>query len=436
MNERLDGLVMLLQSFGVDGVDSGALLEEQKRQSRSAPKKRSQTNGISGNDAQILEIVKKLQQAQADSPKILEALQSPELLALATLAAQKNAVHAHIAPAAPAPPKRPSLDDVFDEDDNYPKIGPGYSDEISVVSEMSTPTVMRRQQIADEEYYREVKGGPGALPPIHEAFAGSRPRHIRAPILRPGMGTVGNTGKSKNMLGQVMPSRRVVPSKAAVGGGGAAAQRRLNYQMAMSKLESSGFGTQPDPVPMSPAQSTSSINSRTKPRTSSGSRSISSTGSGSGSAGGGSASGRRKLSSKPKSSKVNIDWGIADDNAWPAFEADGGHESSPDFFVDDDGFFTEDVFGANDEGAPKSRRKKVEKSKSPSRRSAEGSSGSRSKKKSSREEGEASTRKERKVKKDKDRDRDSSRRGPTSDRDSSRRGKDKDKTERRKARRE
>lgn len=435
MNERLDGLVMLLQSFGIDGVDSSALLDEQKRQSRSAPKKRSPTNGISGSDAQILEIVKKLQQAQADSPKILEALQSPELLALATLAAQKNAVHAHIAPA-PAPPKRPSLDDVFDEDDNYPKIGPGYSDEISVVSEMSTPTVMTRQQIADEEYYREVKGGPGALPPIHEAFAGSRPRNIRAPILRPGMGAVGNAGKTKNMLGQVMPSRRVVPSKAAVGGGGgAAAQRRLNYQMAMSKLESSGFGTHPEPVPMSPSQSISSSNSRSKPRTSSGSKSISSTGSGSGSASGGSASGRRKLSGKPKSSK-NIDWGVADDNAWPAFEVEDGHKSSPDFFVDDDGFFTEDVFGANDEAAPKSRRKKSEKSKSPSRRSADGSSGSRSKKKSSREEGEGSTRKERKVKKDKDRDRDSSRRGPTSDRDSSRRGKDKDKTERRKARRE
>ena len=92
VNERLNGLVNLLHVVGLDGVDPDALVKEQKRlsdakNSDSAP---SAARAQPSSDDQILEIIKKLQQAQADSPEILAALKSPELRALASLAAQKN----------------------------------------------------------------------------------------------------------------------------------------------------------------------------------------------------------------------------------------------------------------------------------------------------------------------------------------------------------
>ena len=77
-------------------------------------------------------------------------------------------------------------DDVMDDDDNYPKIGPGYSDDISVVSDMTTPTVMTRQQVAEEEHYKEVNGGPGA-----PAFAWINPRHLQT-IQQPLSGWMGH----------------------------------------------------------------------------------------------------------------------------------------------------------------------------------------------------------------------------------------------------
>ena len=155
VNEKLNGLITLLQSVGIDGLDQDALAKKKKTDS----------------DSQILDLVKKLQQAQADSPEILEALKSPELLVLAGLAAQKQGLQ------APEPPKPApsSLDDVFDvEDDNFPKIGPGYSDDISVISELSTPTVMTRQPVQDEDPGEAIQPLPG-----HDQLEALSPRRRR-----------------------------------------------------------------------------------------------------------------------------------------------------------------------------------------------------------------------------------------------------------------
>jgi len=397
VNERLNVLVSLLQSVGIDGVDSDALLGQQKRQMNGKTKKKA--DAPTSNDAQILEIVKKLQEAQASSPEILEALKSPELLALASLAAQKQGLQA----AAPAPskPSGPSLDDVMDADDNYPKIGPGYSDDISCVSELSTPTVMTRQQVAEEERYHELKAG-GHKPGV--GLAGNRlPRASRT------------TPKTKNMVGQVrsLAARRaipVIPPKA----GGAAAQRRLNYQMAMSKLESDGFAKgAPDDIasPVSPAKSANSksksVNSKdgkklrkAPSRTTSGARSI-----GSGSGGGDS-------KRKPRSVKANsgdIDWGTADGDGWLAFGDAANNSNSTELFLDSDGFFSDNVF-SNDGStgaAPSSSRSRRKKSEKGGGRSIDGSTSSGSKKKSSRdrEERKGGTRKEHRSRKDKDSER-------------------------------
>lgn len=145
VDEQLKGLVTLLQSVGIDGVESSVLVEQQKRMSKRNPKRKgkSSKNAVANNaattttsDAQILEIIKKLQQAQSDSPEILEALKNPQLLALATLAAQKQTIQGQgrSSTRGQTKPKKsgaPSLDDVIDDDDDqYPKIGPGYSDEV------------------------------------------------------------------------------------------------------------------------------------------------------------------------------------------------------------------------------------------------------------------------------------------------------------------
>jgi hypothetical protein len=47
-------------------------------------------------------------------------------------------------------------DDDFDEDAEYPMVGDGYSDELSVVSDMTTPTVVSTLEINDEEFYKDM----------------------------------------------------------------------------------------------------------------------------------------------------------------------------------------------------------------------------------------------------------------------------------------
>lgn len=449
VNDRLNGLVTLMQSVGIDGVDSDVLLEQQKRQSnsktkgnnKSMPKKKtSSTHDTTSNDAQILEIIKKLQQAQADSPEILEALKSPELLALASLAAQKQALQ------QPSKPVATSLDDVIDvDDDNYPKIGPGYSDDISCVSELSTPTVMTRQHVADEEYYGELKaGGQAPVSSIGGGLASGRlSRTARTTPNRPGVG-VGKlgAGKTKNMVGQVRPlaARRAIPPIPAIpvkaGGGGAAAQRRLNYQMAMSKLESDGF-TNPTQDTAQPISPVTSINSNLKDkklakaptRTVSGTRSI-----GSGSGGGGSKRKPRSINAKIKSNGDDIDWGMADGDGWPAFDDPKNNSSSNGFFVDNDGFFSDNKFSSNDgsvgaaPSSTKARRRRTDKSIS--LRSTDGSTSSGSKKKTHREDRGGSSRKSHRLKKEKDSERafsDDDREGSTRKSHRLKKEKDKDK---------
>eukprot|EP00529_Nitzschia_sp_RCC80_P000035 CAMPEP_0113506208 /NCGR_PEP_ID=MMETSP0014_2-20120614/35777_1 /TAXON_ID=2857 /ORGANISM="Nitzschia sp." /LENGTH=553 /DNA_ID=CAMNT_0000401671 /DNA_START=284 /DNA_END=1945 /DNA_ORIENTATION=- /assembly_acc=CAM_ASM_000159 len=264
VNERLAGLVNLLQVVGIDGVDSNAASKTQQQQGGG---------GGGGGENQILDLIRKLQQAQADSPEILAALQSPELRALATLAAAQQHVQQNQQPNSNAGGGgKKSIDDVMDDDDdNYPKIGPGYSDDISVVSDMTTPTVMTKQNVADEEQYAEVNGGPGALPPAHIGMTGvpanknaqqpARPTNIFAGgavgpgghhghqpgMMRGGVNKPNHLAggpKTKNRVGQGKPRNAIAAHTAKPHPGGAAAQRRLNYQQAMQKLQTTPSSSQ------------------------------------------------------------------------------------------------------------------------------------------------------------------------------------------------
>mmetsp|Transcript_8800 Transcript_8800/g.9374 ORF Transcript_8800/g.9374 Transcript_8800/m.9374 type:complete len:502 (+) Transcript_8800:44-1549(+) len=464
INERLNGLVNLLQVVGIDGVDTDVLVEEQKRVSSTKANGSSNKSSVArknassdmtartaassaSSDAQILEIIRKLQQAQADSPEILEALKNPELLALASLAAQKQLNQSSQVQNKEKKSLATSLGDVIDvDDDNYPKIGPGYSDDISVVSDMTMPTVMTRQRVADEEYYCEVKGGQEFIPPMHGS-RGSGPspsvRRTSRTSRSSAIGTAGG-GKTKNMVGQVRPmtsARRAIPTK--TGGGGAAAQRRQNYQMAMNKLQSTGFGKQKPPDDRnidrrnneldrtllsptkkqteffqlsSPAKSAHSNNHKensnnigsatggktrksksksvngksTTPSTTatSGTKSV-------GSSGGNSGGGKRKTSSSNKinnnsnNNDTKIDWSMSDLNGWPTFDEGNTKNNNKDVLVDNDGFFSDDVFSSNDgfDGPPTTTPRRKSKKKT-----------------SSRDNGTGSTRRTHRVKKDKDND--------------------------------
>lgn len=470
INERLNGLVNLLQVVGIDGVDSDTLVEEQKRVSSTKAKGNSNkssvarknassdttartTSSSASSDAQILEIIRKLQQTKADSPEILEALKSPELLALASLAAQKQLNQSSPVQNKGKKSLATSLGDVIDvDDDNYPKIGPGYSDDISVVSDMTMPTVMTRQHVADEEYYCEVKEGQEFLPPMHVGSEGSGPSPAVRRISRrsSAMGTTGG-GKTKNMVGQVRPmttARHAIPTKTS-GGGGAAAQRRHNYQMAMNKLQSTGFGKQKTPSDRnidrrnndldrtilsprkkqteffqlpSPTKSAHSNNlkensniigsanggktrkskrksvngkSTTPPTTAtSGTKSVGSSG--------GSSGGRRKTSSSNKNNNssnnnnTKIDWAMSDLNGWPTFDEGNTKNDNKDVLVDNDGFFSADVFSSNDgfDGL----------SPTTTPRRKRGSTPGSKKRTSSRDNGTGNSRRTHRVKKDKDND--------------------------------
>jgi hypothetical protein len=376
VNERLNGLVNLLHVVGIDGVDPNALVEEQQR---LAGQNKTDAAGAAAlsSDQQILEIIKKLQQAQADSPEILAALKSPELRALASLAAQKQGApptRAPPPPRAPEPEKKapPSLEDIMDDDDNYPKIGPGYSDDISVVSDLTTPTVMTSKHIQDEEYYKDLNGGAGSLPPMNIALGGGPAPPARPPMTIGGGHTAMGAPKKRNLVSAVHPgaSRHAIAKP-----GGAAAQRRLNYQQAMAKLQSTGdypsdksqdksymdsFSPKtpkktpkasvtgsPKPAP-DPSEFFPSIaeNKKARPRRAAGVKGRS----------------KKNLSlasqevqdaefgdSRPASSKKTgskDDWGTGGGSGWPAFDGGESSKKSKDAFGKDDAFFGTPSFGA------------------------------------------------------------------------------------------
>jgi len=163
-------------------------------------------------DPAMLEKFRQLQIIMAESPELIEAMKSPELLALATkLQAEKQQLQQqqqqqqqqqHQKYAEPEP-----------QQNNYPTIGFGHSDDVSVISEMTTPTVMTSRDVSEDEFYPEIDlkgssssgvGGPRRtihttcsgddVPPMHQIGVGSS--------------TGGGEGmmKTKNKISQVRPA--------------------------------------------------------------------------------------------------------------------------------------------------------------------------------------------------------------------------------------
>jgi hypothetical protein len=250
VNERLNGLVTLLKAVGVDSqLDKGDMDRVSKGMGNDL-------NGLPDtrqlNDDQIEAIIKKLQQAQAEAPQIIAALEAhAEARSLtgggggggggSTASKQQQHQQQHPSKKQPEVQKQQQQQqqqqqqkveeededsDEFDEDANYPMVGAGVSDDISVVSDLTTPTVCTGVHVPEEEHYRDT------LPPMIIGGVGAPSMIISAP-------------KRKNLVSQVRPGGIAPPGSrhndrndrlSSSRPGGAAAARRKNYQDTMAKL--------------------------------------------------------------------------------------------------------------------------------------------------------------------------------------------------------
>lgn len=116
---------------------------------------------------------------------------------------------------------------------SYPKIGPGYSDSISVVSDLTTPTCMPGQHVEEDEHY-------GSLP-LQIDFSRRAPKpQLRRPSLEDKGPSPVQRDRRVTTIDLRPPSRRELTKP-----GGAAATRRQNHQMTMAHLEASIGSSEP-----------------------------------------------------------------------------------------------------------------------------------------------------------------------------------------------
>jgi hypothetical protein len=197
VNERLNGLVTLLRAVGIDSGDVGAL-------AKSVGKGGGIADGVRQlDDDQIDAIIRKLQQAQEEAPQIIAALEAhaeARSLGGGGGGSSENRRAARSSSRAPPPPQptqeEESEEDEDDDDANYPMVGHGVSDDISVVSDLTTPTVMQGTNIPDEEHYKDT------LPPM---IIGGGPGHSFPMMLNP--------SKRKNLVSSVRPSAQTTTAR-------------------------------------------------------------------------------------------------------------------------------------------------------------------------------------------------------------------------------
>ena len=162
-------------------------------------------------DSATLAKFRKLQLMLAESPELVDALNNPELLALAALASSEKGeiTKQQDQPLPPVWEPKP--------EPNYPTIGCGHSDDVSVMSEMTTPTVMTRQPVPEEEFYPEVRksgrngSSPAAaknvnIPPIQQIGTKSYDDGVLPPPPSTATATATGGGKTKDKVSQVRPN--------------------------------------------------------------------------------------------------------------------------------------------------------------------------------------------------------------------------------------
>ena len=221
---RVEALLDLLNVAGVDTVDNSILDREVQR--FNAEIKR--VAGILPEepqawDKQVDRLVRQLRESLRDTPERDALEQETKHLEGSYSRSISGVSPRRSPPPQPQPqPPQPAPSQQEEEDrrqylerefssTSYPKIGPGYSDTISVVSELTIPTVVPGAVPPEEDY-----GPPIVIDFSSNKSDAKKDRRTATNQLRP-------------------PSRRVVTRS-----GGAAAQRRQSYQATMAHLEASG----------------------------------------------------------------------------------------------------------------------------------------------------------------------------------------------------
>ena len=217
VNERLNNLVSLLQAVGVGGVSR----DDMDRVSKSL------TNGSTSqlNEQQIEQLIRQLQIAQDSAP------QSTSNFGREPPASSHRQTKAHPSQQSQVQADDDDDDDEsdsFDEDADYPMVGYGVSDDVSILSDLTTPTVVSSLHVPEEEHY-----GDGSLPPMVIGGTGNVPSMlIAAPKRknlvqpqRPGGGIAPPPARRQSTTTTTRPDR-----------GGAASARLKNYQTTMAKL--------------------------------------------------------------------------------------------------------------------------------------------------------------------------------------------------------
>jgi hypothetical protein len=138
---------------------------------------------------------------------------------------------------------------------SYPKIGPGYSDTISVMSDLSIPTVVTNLYVPEEEYYKDLPPPaviPAGMIPKRQPSIGSNMMEappdredestfmapsLIAPSIVPAPSIVDPSVAAPSIAAPSLAPEQPHVSPAKKTPGGAAAQRRQTHQAVLAHLQ-------------------------------------------------------------------------------------------------------------------------------------------------------------------------------------------------------
>lgn len=225
VNDRLKGIVSTLNSIGISPADASS-------------KGKNIAKAISeGKDAGDVEaLLKSLYELQHEAPKIMTALESAGYVRKNS-ASEQEAVDQN---------EGEDENDDYEEDDDsgdddWPTVGEGVSDDISIMSDLTTPTVADGY-VDDEEHYHEIQ-----LPMVIGGEPGEGPAMVVKP---PKQKSLVHPVKAGQKIRRTANHKSTSPqtTNPVSSGGGAAAKRRNQYTQRMALLgHSNEFPKKPLP---------------------------------------------------------------------------------------------------------------------------------------------------------------------------------------------
>lgn len=222
VNDRLKDIVATLNSIGISPTDV-------KNKDRNIAKAISE-----GKDSGDIEaLLKSLYELQQEAPKIMAALASTGYIR------KNSATTKEVVEQNGDDDENDDEEEEDSDDDNWPTVGRGISDDISVMSDLTTPTVMDAY-VDEEEHYRELQ-----LPMVIGGDQG--PAMVLKPPKRK---SILNPVKAGQHLHRTAHNNLTTPqvTNPAPSGGGAAAKRRNQYSQRMAMLgDSKDFSKKPLP---------------------------------------------------------------------------------------------------------------------------------------------------------------------------------------------